>query len=289
MTGSPNKVAVDSSCKRYKHLLGAYVDGQLEPGAVLEVDEHVEGCEACRERIELDRSIRGSLRRAVRVTAPDGMRSRVAAAMVAERARGVAREARASRSSSWRTMVPLASAAALAMVWGAATRGPIDRTVASSAMSPDTVRGGVDDELIQELVAEHSNPLPPERTDPKDVRAFERYVGVPVHPVNFEKRAGARLVGGRMMPVHAELAAMLQYEIGTGADVRRVSVIIYDPRRIQVRGEELAPRAVGTSEVRVGRSNGYSVAVTQRDGVGYAIASDLGPERSAELASYAEE
>ena len=175
------------------------------------------------------------------------------------------------------------------MVWGAATRGPIGRTISADTARLDTVRGGVDDELIEELVAEHSNPLPPERTDPKDVRAFERYVGVPVHPVNFEKRSGARLVGGRMMPVRAERAAMLQYEIGTGSEVRRVSVLIYDPRRIQVRSGELAPRAIGTSEVRVGRANGYSVAVTQRDGVGYALASDLDTERSAELAAYAEE
>jgi anti-sigma factor RsiW len=138
-------------------------------------------------------------------------------------------------------------------------------------------------------VAEHSHPLPPERTDPKDVRAFEQYVGVPVHPANFERRAGARLVGGRMIPVNRERAAMLQYEIGQGQEIRRVSVLVYDPRRIQVHGGELAPRAVGTAEVRVGRSNGYSVAVTQRAGVGYAVASDLDTDKSAQLAALAEE
>ena len=53
---------------------------------------------------------------------------------------------------------------------------------------------------------------------------------------------------------------MLQYEIGNGPEVRRVSVLIYDPRRIQVNDDRISPR------------DGY-VAVTQRGGVGYACAS----------------
>jgi anti-sigma factor RsiW len=85
--------------------------------------------------------------------------------------------------------------------------------------------------------------------------------------------------------VHSERAAMLQYEIGSGGDMRRVSVFIYDPRRIQVNGDELAPRAVGTANVRIGRAQGYSVAITQADGVGYAVASDLEEDKSAQLAA----
>ena len=67
-----------------------------------------------------------------------------------------------------------------------------------------------------------------------------------------------------------------------------MSVFIYDPRKIQVGGPDLTPRAMGTSQVRVGRNGGYSVAVTQRDGVGYTLASDLDPDRNAELVSFSE-
>ncbi len=287
---------VDGTCKDFRHLLGAYADGELEPASLLTVEEHVTHCETCRERVALDRAFRASLKRVVRgeASAPsparDAMRERMAAAMGAEATRGAAREEDAKRrarrsSASWRTIVPLASAATLALVWGAATRGPIARTTADQ-----TVRGGLaDDALLEELVSEHSNPLPPERTDPKDVRAFEQYVGVPVHTASFEKRAGARLVGGRLIPVNRARAAMLQYEIGQGAETRRVSVLIYDPHLIQVHGDELSPHAVGTAEVRVGRSNGYSVAVTQNGGVGYAVASDMDTDRSAQLAVYAED
>ncbi len=80
---------------------------------------------------------------------------------------------------------------------------------------------------------------------------------------------------------------MLHYEIEDGTETRRVSVIVFDPRRIQVGDvDDLEPRPVGTTEVQVGRSNGYSVAVTQREGVGYAIASDLDESQMAELAVY---
>lgn len=262
--------SLERTCKNFCHLLGAYADGELEPSAVCAIEEHVTECESCRERVELDRAIRGSLKRTVRASAPAGLRARAEAAMMAAKAAEVAKKdararelERASQSASWRTIVPLASAAALAMVWGAATRGPLNqgRQLASDGRStPDSVRAGFGDELLEELVAEHSKPLPPERTDPVGVRGFERYVGVPVRPGSFG-RAGARLVGGRLVPVHQERAAVLQYEIGNGAEVRRVSVVIYDPRRIQVNDDN--PRDRG----------GLNVAVTERAGVGYACAS----------------
>jgi anti-sigma factor RsiW len=114
--------------------------------------------------------------------------------------------------------------------------------------------------------------------------SFEQYVGVPVHAANLEK-AGARLVGGRVLPVHSERAAMLQYVVGKGADARRISMFIYDPRKIRIGCNDCAPRAAGTAEVQVGRAGGYSVAVTQKGGVGYAVASDLDTEHNFELAA----
>lgn len=121
------------------------------------------------------------------------------------------------------------------------------------------------------------------------VRGLEQYVGVPVRPSTFEKR-GAHLVGGRLMPVRDQRAALLEYRIGHGAGAQRVSVFIYDPRKIQVGDNDLLqPRAVGTAQVRVGRANGYSVAVTQKGGVGYTLASDLDEGRSAELAALADQ
>jgi anti-sigma factor (TIGR02949 family) len=275
-------------CRDRARLLGSYLDGELEPARMIEIDEHVGECETCREEAQLMRAVRGSLKRVVRTAAPVGLSERIATAMAAERVREEARsdaqgemlDARAPlvNLSSWRTMVPLATAAALALMWGAATRG--------SQSATTEARAGFGDDLLAELVSEHSQSLPLEAKDPDSVRGLERYVGVPLHPSSFE-RAGlnARLVGGRVVPLRAQRAAMLQYVIGTGDDARRVSVVVYDAQKIQIGTANLAPREVGTAEVRVGRESGYSVAATQRGGVGYVVASDLDPDRSAQFAA----
>jgi anti-sigma factor RsiW len=269
-------------CPEYGPLLGPFGDGELEPSKMVEVDEHVEHCEGCRERILLDEATRQSLKNVVKQPASGDMRARIAQAMAAERTRAVARETAAGKGNGWRTVVPLATAAAFALAWGAMSRGPIARTTAT-----DSVRGGLGDDFLSELVADHSRPLPPERTDPNKVDELGQYVGVPVHVAAFH-RPNAHFVGGRLLSVRQERAAMLQYEIQQGGQMRRVSVFVFDPRRIHVGGDDLKAQPVGTAEVRVGRANGYSVAVTQRGGVGYAVASDMDDKRTAELALAAE-
>jgi anti-sigma factor RsiW len=272
-------------CRDRSRMLGSYLDGELDAGKLIEIDEHVASCDTCREETQLLSAMRGSLKRVVRTATPNGLRDRIGNAMAAEVAREEARtEADAggfdptvpvASLGSWRTMVPLATAAALALVWGAATR--------TTQHATSEVVAGFGDDLLAELVEEHRWPLPPETTDPKTVRGFERYVGVPVRPASFE-RGGAHLVGGRVLPLHSQRAAMLQYEVGTGDNVRRVSVLVYDAQKIQV-GTNLAPREIGTAEVRVGREKAYSVAATERAGVGYLVTSDLDQDKNAQLAA----
>jgi hypothetical protein len=202
------------------------------------------------------------------------------AAMAAEEARGVERQRAAHpATATLRVAGSLAAAAAVGLFFYAAKNKG-----ATGLASYADVSGG--DELLGELVAEHARPLPFDATDPTKVRTLEQYVGVPVsaQAIPLEK-SGARFVGGRVLPVHRERAALLQYEIGAGSDTRRVSVFVFDPRRIQVNAAELTPKAVGTAQVHVGRAQGYSVAVTQNGGVGYALATDLDDERSAQLAA----
>ena len=76
---------------------------------------------------------------------------------------------------------------------------------------------------------------------------------------------------------------MLQYEMQQGNNVQRVTVFVYDPAKVQIGGANLAPRAVGTAQVRIGQTDGYSVAVRQQGGVGYTIASDTDPDSLANL------
>ena len=287
-------------CKSMGLLLGAHLDGQLDTVKTLEVEEHVTDCETCRERLALDRAMRGSIKKAVKTDAPAEMRARILASLAAESAREEARDSISASSAEvaastfdtpvtpskrptmlrhWRTMIPIASAAALVMAWGAAGKQPIVSDGASDTMVP----AGLSDDLLRDIVGQHSHSLPPEQQDPKQVRQFERYVGVPVRVPHF---GNAQFVGGRLVPLHGgERAAMLQYEVKQGSGTQRVTVFVYDPRKIQIGGANLEPRAIGTAEVRVGHADGYSVAVTTHGGVGYAMASDLDADDSAKLVS----
>lgn len=274
-------------CRDSARMLSPYLDGELEAAKIVDIDNHVAACETCREEVQLLRAMRASLRRVVRAPAPGGLRDRIANAIVrAEQARDDARAAAAAGGgrefgagapvvdlASWKTMVPLATAAAIALMWGAATRG------AQPASNVDAAHAGFGDDLLSELVAQHSQQLPPEATDPKTVQGFDRYVGVPVRP----ERAGMRFVGARLVPMRTQSAAMLQYEVGGS----RMSVLVYDAQKIHVGTvgmASLTPRPVGTAEVRVGRQKGYSVVAAQHAGVGCLVASDLDPDRSAQAA-----
>lgn len=269
-----------NSCREYVGLLGSYLDGELDAPWMIEVETHVASCASCKEQTELLRATKVSLKRTMRRPAPEGLRNRVQIAMLAEAARAEVREAQAERGGAkvftWRSMVPLATAAAIALAYGA--------TKSNGSRTPEQTAGFGDD-LLQELIAEHAQPLPPEATDPKAVRGLEQYVGFPVRPGSFE-RAGAKLVGGRILPVRSTRAAMLQYVVMNGDEPRRVSVVVYDPSKITVNAADLAPRAVGTARVQVGQAKGYSVAVMQRGGVGYAVATDMDTDRSAQFAAH---
>ena len=269
-------------CRDHSRMLGAYLDGELGAAKLIELDEHVAECGTCLEEVQLLRAMRGSLKRVVRSATPGGLRDRIGNAMAAERARTQAMPDDAGAPvglPTWRSLVPLATAAAIAIAWAGATNG--SQSVTSVARAG---LGG--DDLLSEFVDEHRHPLPPEAHNAGEVRGLERYVGVPVTPANFE-RAGAHLVGGRIFALlPAQRAAMIQYVVGSGKGERRLSVLVYDAEKMPVVGTtNLAPRAIGTAEVRVGREKGYSVAATQRAGVGYLIASDMDPEQSAQFAA----
>src|SRR4051795_722912 len=78
---------MSGECRSMGLLLGAHLDGQLDPVKTLEVEDHVAGCEVCRERLALDRALRGSLKKAVKTATPDDVRARMLAALAGETAR----------------------------------------------------------------------------------------------------------------------------------------------------------------------------------------------------------
>jgi len=62
-----------------------------------------------------------------------------------------------------------------------------------------------------------------------------------------------------------------------------LTVYVFDPRAIAMQATRLQARVVRERPVYVGKLRGYSVAAAEKGGVGYALATDLDDDRSAQL------
>jgi anti-sigma factor RsiW len=269
-------------CRTVACLVETYLDDELEPSQLLEVEKHTTTCTTCRERIQLDRAIRMGVRRSVVTKASGSFRARAAHSMTAERCASAERAQVASGVPTWRA-VGLAMAATVAAVMGLERQN--HREAADGAARPvqanTTTTPLALDALIDQFVDWHARPLPPEITNVNDLPGFEPYVGVPVRPRGLAT-FGAKLLGGRILPVKEHnCAAMLQYTLDGS---HRVSIYVFDPRVVGNRPSKLHPKIIGSVPVYVGQIKGWSIAAAERSGVGYAIASDLGDDASAELA-----
>lgn len=276
------------TCRTTAPLLDAFLDGELPAEKVLEVEQHLGECRTCVERVRLGQALRGSLRRSIRLnTEPsEAFRARLASALEAAHERewevgALERQIDRSRMLSWRTILPVAAAAALTLAWAASTDRDAHRAqrISSSYASADSTNV---DELIEELVNYHAH----ERSDvvaPAVVPTtsllpeFEREVGVPVHVPSL-KQYGASWVGGSVVPLHNQRAASLRYKLGN----HRVTLYVFDATRVPIE-KRLERRQVGDEQVYVGSRRGYSIGATDSRGVGYAVASDFNDAETAEL------
>ena len=271
-----------SSCRQIAPLLEAFSDEELAADKQVEVEQHLVDCDTCGERVRLNHALHMSLRSAVRGAAPvmPSFEERIAAALRAEAHREeggdtpLEREALHSRMLSWRTVVPVAAAAALTLVWAGSTNKPPPKTADSNhaAMLSNA------DRLLEELVDHHMNARSPQVTEPALLSQLEPEVGVPVTLPSF-KAYGARWEGGSVVPVSStQHAASLRYMLGG----RHVTLYVYNSSRVPIESR-LKARTVRNEPVYVGSRRGVSIAATEHRGIGYALASDLNDDESAEL------
>jgi len=82
--------------------------------------------------------------------------------------------------------------------------------------------------------------------------------------------------------MRSERAALFRYRLAN----RPVTVYVYDARRVPLRAV-LEPRVVHNQAVHVGERRGYSIAALERRGVGYAVATDMDGDESAEIVATA--
>lgn len=288
-----------SECRKVQPVVDAFVDGELSTERVFETEEHLDRCHTCQERVSLTQALHVSTRRAVhestRVSA--SFEQRVRAALAAERAREEEQQPRTHHSQGapdrgkplpWRTVVPVAAAAAMALAFAGKTEGKRTLLQADGGMQTGlanavtAANAGANDEeqLIEELIRLHAASPPPEVTEPTLMLQLERKVGLPVRLQPELNRYGASWQGGSVVPVKNEPAASLYYHI----DGHRFTVYVFDAERVPLqRTNVLKPRVVRDRPVFVGTRRGYSIAAVENRGVGYALATDLDTQESAEL------
>jgi anti-sigma factor RsiW len=277
-------------CRQVVPLLDTFVDGELPPDKTLDVEQHLTDCTLCVERLRLAEAVRRSVRRVVRAAAPpsDDFRARVAAVLAVESERERQRPRRRSSSVApphrpmrWTTILPLSAAAAVTLGAAAWIRN-FDDPVAQRAdgarpPNPNPVVAAGFDKILDELVDYHARPPAPQITEPSLVERIEPEVGVPVRLPQLNQY-GARWEGVSVILVQKQPAGFFRYRLSN----HPVTIYVYNASRVPVRAA-LEARVVHNVPVYVGERHGYSIAAVERRGVGYAVATDLEREESAEL------
>jgi hypothetical protein len=256
---------------------------------MVEVEQHISLCPACMERVRWNNALRISVRQAAHDAAPvsEEFEQRVRLALAAERAReeDVSQERATVAALPWRTVLPIAAAAAATLVWAASVNEPSHSQYTSGESVQPKMADGVEG-LIEEFVRYHASA--PENTsndvaEDAFVKNFQPELGEPV-PAPSLRKYGARWEGGAVVPVrnHENRAALMRYRFGD----QRITVYLYDSSKYPLRAR-LEPRIVRDRPVYVGQRGGYSIAAAERKHVGIAAAADLDDYETAELVAAA--
>ncbi|WP_437286678.1 anti-sigma factor family protein [Sorangium sp. So ce406] len=274
------------SCAQFEYALSAYVDGELDPDHAVDLESHLVQCPPCFEQVKVLRSLRASLKRSKPPACPNALRARVAASIAHEHARETAQSFEARPRLMHRGYAAaLAVAAGVVFMVGVtrqrAAAPPPEAAKSPTKMEADAARAESVEILLDDLVTQHAQPLPPETTNPEDLPRFDPFVGVPVRRPEFQSMP-VNFMGARVHTMRDRRAALLQYVVRGN---HRVTVYLFNSRAVPVQKAQpiLQPRVVRERPVYVGKINGYSVVAAERSGVGYALASDLGDDLSTQL------
>src|SRR3954470_13736292 len=157
-----------STCRHFVPLLEPFRDGELSPAEVVDVETHLVECERCSERLRLAEAMRVSLKEVVRQGAQvsEAFEERIRLALTAEREReermDPAHDAQV-RMLSWRSIMPIAAAAAVVMVWAASANNRTSDKVSSHADIASTPASV--EKLLEDLVSNHQHSAGPQFTE----------------------------------------------------------------------------------------------------------------------------
>jgi anti-sigma factor RsiW len=259
------KEVLSVECEAAKLLIHPYVDGELDAGHVLEVDQHVAACAACAQAVERVRAVGSAVSGAgLRFSAPAGLRERIETEL---RPRPVTvASADTSRSSSWKYLALAASLLAASLLGFQLTRG---------THQSDLVIAEVVDAHVRSLMADHL--LDVASSDKHTVRPW--FTGkIDFSPTVVDlKEHGYPLLGGRLDMLGSEPAAALVYRHGK----HTINVFIQPEERFESAGS--VGQSTGGGPVKIVSLQGFNVASWSERGFDYHAVSDVNSDELKQL------
>ena len=255
------------NCQTFERYMDAVLDGEADPSAHLDVEQHTASCAGCRERMAFARWLKTKVREEASAKAPAALRELVSQSLAQP---SFARfESAFGREGSWRTT--LAVAAVALFVFGVGGALEMKGQQMSAGITP----------LFEDVLRAHKRPYPAEVARRDQVPSyFAEKVGFPVRSVEFGD-PGIRFVGARHAEVGGRHAVTLHYE----ARGRKMTVVAFrPPAHTQSIGELVDTEGRTLRYVRVG---GHLVPLVEHAGVVYAVVGDLEPEDGLRLAARA--
>jgi len=249
------------TCTEARALIASYADGELDLIKSLEIEQHLQTCQACADELARQRALRSAIQAgSLRFESPPRLRNQIRSAL----RRAGALEARAGRPASrerWRWVAaaaPIALAAVMAWVIFV-PRGSVP---------------SADDFLSQEVIAGHVRSLMANHLT--DVASSDHHTVKPWFdgkldfspPVEDLAGQGFPLVGGRLDYLDGRPVAALVYR-------RRQHVInlfIWPSAHTAQRGESALTQ------------QGYNVVHWTQSGMTYWVVSNLNPEELGKFA-----
>jgi hypothetical protein len=260
-------------CRLVQKHLSAYVDGELEPSPMLEVEQHLGGCNACASQQLFFGAVKQELKRQlVPERSPAELRVRVVRAL--SEVSLPADPDEQQTSPVWITLGVVA--ASVLLVLGSLVGS--DRPGAHFASA--TVGNPLD--IVREVVDRHKDKLPAEISTPVPEKAtswFRDKVGFRVRTVEFAEPK-VHFFGARMSQVGTHQAAKLYYSVGDS----QLTLVMFKPSAPleQLLNSEHDLDLAGVQRVRMsGREvpyrtlQGYTVPILHDNGIVYAFTGDL--------------
>lgn len=258
-------------CSDVHDNLDLYIDGELHDLERGDIEAHIARCPSCAEAVADAQTLKRQLHDlADEARLSDAFRARLASAIAAAPVPAPAVDAPRPVPSGIRYGGLALAAAALLAAGVALGVGLAPDEATSDSVGPQSVNqvAGVTDintPVVTQSIEWHRRQVPVEVTGPNAAAVGAWFDG----KVPFAVRApdlgrDALLLGGRLGNVDETPAALLVYDVaGT-----KLSVLLYDATGI-------AAPTPASDGVYVDNSDGYTVAVGERAGVGYTFTSDL--------------